>query len=93
MESRNFISFWEEVHTIIDDAVEKRDRTVAIFLHPKNGMSVNVYPWPDSDELSEMYQKGQITANDFRAKMGLPLVEKDNCMGGMLDKKLQIPKE
>lgn len=93
MESRNFISFWEEVHTIIDDAMEKRDRTVAVYLHPENGMSVNVYPWPDADDLYEMYQKGRITADDFRAKMGLPLVEKDVSVFNMLDKKLQIPKE
>lgn len=93
MERRDFISFWKEVHTIIADAMEKHDRTVAVYLHPENGLSVNVYPWPDADELYEMYQKGRITANDFRAKMGLPLVEKDVSVFDMLDKKLQIPKE
>ena len=74
MEQRDFISFWEEVHTIIDDAMEKRDRTVSVYLHPENGLSVNVYPWPDADELYEMYKAGKITANDFRSKMGLPRV-------------------
>lgn len=93
MEQRDFINFWEEVHMIIDDAMEKRDRTVAIYLHPENGLSVNVYPWPDEDELYEMYKDGKITANDFREKMGLPRLEKDSCRCDMLKKIMQIPKE
>jgi len=28
------ISFWNEVHTIIDDAVEKRNRSVALYISP-----------------------------------------------------------
>lgn len=75
MKNNDFISFWQEVHTLIDDAMEKRDRTVSVYLHPENGLSVNVYPWPDADELYEMYKDGKITANDFREKMGLPRVE------------------
>lgn len=74
MEKRDLITFWQEVHTIVDDAVEKRNRSILIFFHPGNGFSVNVSPWPDADELYDMYQKGRITANDFRAKMGLPMV-------------------
>ena len=77
MEKRDFITFWEEVHTLIDDAMEKRDRSVSVYFHPENGLSVNVYPWPDADELYDMYQKGRITANDFRAKMGLPMVRNE----------------
>lgn len=68
MEKRDLITFWQEVHTIVDDAVEKRNRSILIFFHPGNGFSVNVSPWPDADELYDMYQKGRITANDFRAK-------------------------
>lgn len=63
---------WEEVHKIIEDAVEKGDRSVSIYFNPGVGMSVSVYPWPDAEELYDMYQKGRITANDFRSKMGLP---------------------
>jgi hypothetical protein len=40
MEKKDFITFWQEVHTVIDDAVEKRDRSVLIFFHPENGFSV-----------------------------------------------------
>ena len=72
MEKRDFITFWEEVHTLIDEATEKRDRTVSVYLHPENGMSVNVYPWPDAEDLYEMYKKGEITTNDFRKMMRLP---------------------
>ena len=56
MEKKDFITFWQEVHTVIDDAVEKRDRSVLIFFHPENGFSVSVSPWPDADELYDMYQ-------------------------------------
>lgn len=75
MESRDFISFWQEVHTLIDDAMEKRDRSVSLYFNPENGMSVNVYPWPDGEDLYQMYKDGQITASDFRMKMGLTEVK------------------
>lgn len=51
MERRDFISFWNEAHTIIDDAIEKRDRSVAIYISPDGGMTLNVYPWPDEESL------------------------------------------
>ena len=38
-------------------------------------MSVNIYPWPNVDDLWELYEDGRITANDFRAKMNLPMVK------------------
>lgn len=66
---------WEEIHKIIKDAAEKRDRSVSIYFNPEVGMSVSVYPWPDAEELYDMYQKSRITVNDFRSKMGLPLVK------------------
>lgn len=95
MEKRDFITFWEEVHTLIDEAMEKRDRTVSVYLHPENGLSVNVYPWPDAEDLYEMYQKGRITANDFREKMGLSRVKNPEqfMKRSMLDKELQVSKE
>lgn len=86
---------WENIKELIDDAMTKRDRSVSIYIyiHPENGISVNVYPWPDAEELYEMYKDGKITANDFREKMGLPRVETkgDFHEWNMLEKKLQIP--
>lgn len=52
MERRDFISFWNEAHTIIDDAVEKRDRSVAIYISPDSGMTLNVYPWQEVLDLA-----------------------------------------
>ena len=72
MDQRNFISSWESIHTIIDEALEKRDRSVAIYISGDGGMSVNVYPWPSPEDLFDMYQQGKITFTDFRAKAGLP---------------------
>lgn len=66
---------WEQIKELIDDAMEKRDRSVSLYFNPETGMSVNVYPWPDADDLYDQYSKGRITANDFRAKMGLPLIK------------------
>lgn len=64
-----------DIHALIDDAMQKRDRSVVIYIHPENGMSVNIYPWPDADDLWELYKDGRITANEFRAKMNLPMVK------------------
>lgn len=66
---------WEQIKELIDGAMAKRDRSVSLYFNPDTGMSVSVYPWPDADDLYEQYSKGRITANDFRAKMGLPLVK------------------
>lgn len=72
---RKIISFWNEVHTLIDEAMEKRDRTISVYFHPENGLSVYIRPWPDTDELYDQYQKGEISKNDFRERMGLPRLE------------------
>lgn len=66
---------WEEVRKLINDAAEKRNRTVSISFHPEAGLSVFISPWPDFDDLYDQYEKGRITANDFREKMGLPRVK------------------
>ena len=70
----------------------KRDRSV-FDIHPENGFSVSVSPWPDADELYDMYQKGRITANDFRTKMGLPMVRNAEkfMKHSFLDQQLHIP--
>ena len=94
MDNKDFITCWQETHTIIDEAMEKRDRTVSIFFNPGTGFSVNVSPWPDADELYEQYKKGRITANDFRVKMGLPSVKNAEAfMKSFLDQQLHIPKD
>lgn len=86
---------WEQIHKLIDDAVTKRDRSVSLYFNPSTGMSVSVYPWPDAEDLYEMYKDGKITANDFREKMGLPRVKNPEqfMKRSFLDKKLQIPEE
>ena len=94
MDSKH-ISFWNEVHTIIDEAVEKHDRSVSVYISPEGAMSVTVQPWPDADELYDMYQKGRITANDFREKMGLPMVKNAEkfIKRSFLVQELNIPEE
>lgn len=66
---------WPHIQYLVEEAAKKRDRSVSIFISPDTGISVSVYPWPDADELYEQYKKGRITANDFRVKMGLPMVK------------------
>ena len=76
----DILAFWQEVHTMIDDAMKKRDRSVSVFFHPENGMSVNVYPWPSPKDLYDMYQQGKITFNDFRTKVGLPPMKEEDFL-------------
>lgn len=72
------ISNNEFVHDLINKVMEKHDRSVSIYIHPENGMSVNVDPWPDYEDLYEMYKDGKITFNDFRAKAGLPMMKEED---------------
>lgn len=41
MDSKH-ISFWNEVHTIIDEAMEKHDRSVSVYISPEGAMSATV---------------------------------------------------
>lgn len=66
---------WDEVYNLINESMEKRDRSVSVYFHPENGLSVNVYPWPDAEDLWEMYKDGRISENDFREKIGLKTIE------------------
>ena len=45
---------FNQIKELIDDVMSKRDRSVSIYISPDNGISVNVYPWPDADACSEM---------------------------------------
>ena len=42
MENSKFITSWQEVHTIVDDAMAKGDRSVTIYISPDGGMSIAV---------------------------------------------------
>lgn len=75
---------WVQIRAIIDEALKNHDRSVSIYIHPENGMSVNVYPWPDYDDLYEMYKDGKITFNDFRAKAGLPMIKEEDFIRSFL---------
>lgn len=87
--------FWAKARTFIDEAMEKRNQSVSIYFNPETGISINTYPWPDAETLWEMYQNGQITASDFRTKMGLPMVKNPEqfMKRSFLDKKLHMPKK
>lgn len=86
---------WDKIREMINDAMEKRDRTISVYFNPETRMSLNVYPWPDADDLYDMYQKGRITANDFRAKMCLPAVKNPEkfMKRGFLNTEFTIPRE
>ena len=74
MENSKFITSWQEVHTIVDDAMAKGDRSVTIYISPDGGMSIAVFPWPDEETLRVAYEQGKISYNDYRTKLGLSLV-------------------
>lgn len=69
---------WVQIRAIIDEAIKKHDRSVSIYIHPENGMSVNVYPWPDYEDLYEMHKDRKITFADFREKAGLPMIKEED---------------
>ena len=71
MGNSNFITSWQEVHTIVDDAMAKGNRSVSMYISPDGGMSVSVFPWPDEETLRKAYEQGKITYNDYRKKLGL----------------------
>lgn len=37
----------KKIHSIIDEAMAARDRSVSIYISPDGGVSVSVFPWPD----------------------------------------------
>lgn len=70
MEKSNFITSWQEVHTIVDDAMSKGNRSVSIYISPDGGMSISVSPWPDEELLRVAYEQGKISYNDYRKSIG-----------------------
>lgn len=63
MENSKFITSWQEVHTIVDDAMAKGDRSVSIYISP------------DEETLRVAYEQGKISYNDYRLKLGLGMVK------------------
>lgn len=41
----NLTSSWIQIRKIIDEGMEKRDRSVSIYIHPESGINVSVYPF------------------------------------------------
>lgn len=63
--------YWQRIQDLVNEAVQKRDRSVSIYISPDTGISVTVYPWPDADAVYELYKNGQITESEMREKIGL----------------------
>lgn len=40
----NLTISWIHIHKIIDEGMEKSDRSVSIYIHPESGINVSVYP-------------------------------------------------
>lgn len=61
----------KKIHTIIDEAMAARDRSVSIYISPDGGVSVSAFPWPDEETLRDMLIKECISYNDYRTRLGL----------------------
>ncbi|MFR1480700.1 MAG: hypothetical protein ACLSB9_35980 [Hydrogeniiclostridium mannosilyticum] len=63
-----------EVHTIVDDAMSKGNRSVSIYISPDGGMSISVSPRPDEESVRAVYEQGKsptmitVRALDFPVK-------------------------
>lgn len=90
--SEKSLSNNEYIHKLIDEAMMKRDRSIAIYIHPE-GTSVNIYPWPDSEDLYQMYRDGKITFNDYRTKMGLPVIKEEDFLKSKTQFNIQFKEE
>lgn len=62
---------WGRILGFIDDAMAKRDREVHLYFNPDTGITMNIYPWPDTNEACESHEKELITANTHRRMVGL----------------------
>ena len=59
----------KKIHSIIDEAMAARDRSVSIYISPDGGVSVSVFP--DEETLRNMRASGLISHNDYRTRLGL----------------------
>lgn len=64
-----------DILDLLNDAMKKRDRSVTIYFHPKKGMNVNVYPWPDTEDLLDLFKSGKISMDELRAMTGFPTIK------------------
>ena len=75
LQAQRFIQIEEmdekKIHSIIDEAMAARDRSVSIYISPDGGVSVSVFPWPDEETLRNMRASGLISHNDYRTRLGL----------------------
>lgn len=75
MNRQEFTTFWQEVHTIVDEVMKNGNMSVAIYISPDGGISVNVAPWVDEETLWGAHEQGKISYNDYREILGLPPVK------------------
>ena len=59
----------KKIHSIIDEAMAARDRSVSIYISPDGGVSVSFFPWPDEETLRNMRASGLISHNGRISKM------------------------
>lgn len=72
----------KKIHSIIDEAMAARDRSVSIYISPDGGVSVLVSPWPDEKTLRDMKTNGLISYNDYRSTMKEKILRhKEICDG------------
>ena len=75
LQAQRFVQIEEmdekKIHSIIDEAMAARDRSVSIYISPDGGVSVSVFPWPDEETLRNMRASGLISHNDYRTRLGL----------------------
>lgn len=65
----------ENICALIEDLMSNGGKRILITFGEDGRPSVGVYPYPDFDDIYQMYQEGKITMNDFREKIGLPILE------------------
>ena len=55
----------KKIHSIIDEAMAARDRSVSIYISPDGGVSVSVFPWPDEygGSLSKLREFAPVLSN------------------------------
>ena len=63
---------YDEIKDLINYAMTKRNCSILITITPETGCSIGIYPWPDAEDLWDMYKDGKITRIDFRSKLRLP---------------------
>ena len=59
----------KKIHSIIDEAMAARDRSVSIYISPDGGVSVSVCPWPDEETLRNMRASGLTTGHDLACRL------------------------